>query len=995
MKKYTTILILLMLTATALAQRTEQREQKGLLILPSRDGRRQSQREEKIQELRQFAKELDFTEILNNRNYDLFSFSKNWQFTHVTYLKPQVDAEHTSDGIGTVTTEIDSIGHQERLRFKMMNDSVRSAFLNLAPSANNVDMYEFHKNGVDTIRYVLQFNIQPNSSTDTTRSNKNIESLKYTFSQGPTSDKQTHLYRADLVYNYYEAHKRTAPTLDTLAFQTMLDQAIEPLIKRKMAERFPIEWRFDRNYQPREGEIEWKGGSPEWYPEEVWRYGKFKHMGLVSGVRYFIPKKYEQEELALFHTIDSLTLDFMIQHPTTEYSYNGIATSPLMSTSKDIIIVNGLCFRDFAYCLLRHTADDGVHYLFMITPNSHRWYPSNFNKLRKWENGVGTPLPTPTTPPSPTFLYSTHSNVTVQEVRQTKDATTLVMNYQGSPYGLLSISSSTRLVDEQGQPVPITDVDEFALDSTIILPQNGKMDFTLHFKPLPKGTRIFDLIEGQRSNEFRIYGITDGTQRIKIPVRTEAIDPKEVTEASLSPDSVCIRGHIANYDRRTMPRLIHSLYHIDRLDCGYYDSIPPTCCRIDSLGYFTLSFQADHAVWNHLELVDADRILPFMVHPGDTLQIDIDNYGQWNEQVSYTSRHGQQACNGLMHLSHDLMERYYPETAKKKETDTFQKEEDRFYKGKSRFYDYIVWKYRLTPWEAQLLGGNLSMNKALNHQLFIIEQKGLHIQSLLKIPKKQRPPLDSVEYQKPEEMAFLKEVNWNDPSLAFQFYWPQLLDRLFATPLHKFQYDTIMNLEDQLIPSDYWDAAFQKQYRQKLLELFPNMAPNLVEDYILNKAPWIQIPCPEDTYTSPNPVVQHFIASLLFDCKSELLQLLFIDRKNALDLNKWYNTSNFIKEFSDNPQLSFILVVEGDAETLKQEQGLRNRFPSAQIRFVPTETFLELCEGCSIWYFLGEATVNSKGQLFKPPLTLSDERSFRRNLKRLQEALAKSAKSSQ
>ena len=986
MKKYTTILILLMLAATALAQRTEQREQKSLLILPSRDGRRQSQQEEKIQELRQFAKEQGFTEILNNRNYDLFSFSKNWQFTHFIYLKPQVDAEHTSDGIETVTTEIDSIGHQERLRFKMMNDSVRSAFLSLAPSANNVDMYEFHKNGVDTIRYVLQFNIQPNSSTDTTRLEENIESLKYTFTQGPTSDKQTHLYRADLVYNYYEAHKRTTPTLDTLAFQAMLDQAIEPLIKRKMAERFPIEWRFDRNYRPQEGEVVNKRGLIDWYDEDCWQKRWSQHMGLVSGVRYFIPKKYEQEELALFHTIDSLTLDYIIQHPTTPYGYNGLATSPLWSTGKEeIIIVSGLSHRNFGYSLIRHIADDGVHYLFMITPSNHLWYPSNFTKLRKWENGVGTPLPTPTPPPSPTFLYSTHSNVTVQEVRQTKEATTLVMNYQGSPYGLLSISSSTRLVDEQGQPVPITGVDEFALDSTIILPQNGKMDFTLHFKPLPKGTRIFDLIEGQRSNEFRIYGITDGTQRIKVPVRTEAIDPKEVTEASLRPDSVCIIGHIANYDRQTMPRLIRSEYHSNRLDFTDHSKYP-ICCRIDSLGYFTLAFLADHAVWNFLDLVETNRRLPFLVHPGDTLQIDIENYGQWNEQVRYRSQHGHNVGSGLMHLSRDLYEYYYTGMPKVKDPETYLKETEQFYKGKSRFYDYIVWKYRLTPWEAHLLTGNLSMDKVLKRLGYLSEQYSEYFTSWSTLPEEQRPD-HSERFFKPKETAFLREVNWNDPSLAFQSGWLAVSVNYFMnSPLQKFVFDTMTDMNSEA-------------FREKLLEEFPNMAPNLVEEFIRQEMPRKKLPVAlhrEETYTPTNPAVQRFIASLLPDCKSELLQLMFIDRKNALNLNKWYDEyHNIIEDFSDNPQLSFILVIEGDAETLKQEQGLRYRFPKTQIRFVPTETFLELCEGLRICHLPNDVTLNNKGQIHKSSLNLRDERFFRENLKRLQEALAKSAKSSQ
>lgn len=965
MKKHATILILLMIATTALAQHTE-----------------------KIQELRQFAKEQDFTEILNNRNYDVLSFSKNWQFTHFTYLKPQVDAEATSNETRAVTTEIDSIGHLERNRFKMMNDSVRSVFLSLAPYANDIDMYEFHKNGVDTIRYILRLNIQPNSSTDTTRLKANLENLKYTFTQGPATDKQTHLYRADLVYNYYEAQKQTTSLLDTLAFEAMLDQAIEPLIKRRMAERYPIEWRFDRNYQPREGEVVDKRGLPEWYDEGCWSKGWSQHMGLVSGIRYFIPKKYKQEELALFHTIDSLTLNYMIQHPTTPYSYNGLATSPLTSTRKEVTIVNGLCFHNFGYYLIRHTAGDGVHYLFMILPSNHLWYPNNFTKIRKWENGVATPLPTSTLTPSPTFLFSTHSSMTVQEVRQAKDTTTLCMRYQGSAYGTMSISSSTHLVDEQGVPVPIMGAKEFALDSIVVLPANGTMDFTLLFPPLPKGTRIFDLIEGQHSSAFRIYGITDGRQKVEIPVRTEAIDPKEVTEASLRPDSICIRGHIANYDRRTMPRLIRSDYHANQLD--FTDrSKYPICCRIDSSGYFALSFLADHAVWDFLELIDANRLLPFLVHPGDTLLIDIDNYGQWNEQVSYTSRQGHDVCSGLMHLGRDLIEQYYPGTAKEKSLETFMNEDENFYTGKSRFYDYIVWKYHLTPWEAHLLSGNLMLNKSINRLRYVNELHNQRISAWFKIPEDKRPEYKSIQYVKPEDEGILKELSWNDPSLAFHFYWSPLIDEYYIdSPMDKFVYDTEAGWTN---PNNDWDAAHQEKYRQQLKEEFPGLATNLIEDVVRNKAPWTKHIIKDRSgmaYTSDNPAVQRLIASLLPDCKSQLLQLLFIDRKNALNLNKWYNEyHNIIEDFSDNPQLSFVLVIEGDAETLKQEQGLRYRFPNTQIRFVPTETFLDLCEGFRIFSFPEDITINNKGQIHKSALSSRDESQFRQNLKRLQKAL--------
>ncbi len=205
----------------------------------------------------------------------------------------------------------------------------------------------------------------------------------------------------------------------------------------------------------------------------------------------------------------------------------------------------------------------------------------------------------------------------------------------------------------------------------------------------------------------------------------------------------------------------------------------------------------------------------------------------------------------------------------------------------------------------------------------------------------------------------------------------------------QFVYDTEAGWTN---PNNDWDAAHQEKYRQQLKEEFPGLATNLIEDVVRNKAPWtkhIIKDRSEMVYTSDNPAVQQFIASLLPDCKSDLLQLLFIDRKNALNMDKLYNARhNVIEDFSGNPLLSFVIVVESDSETAKMEQGLRYRFPNTHIRFVPTESFLDLCEGFRIFSFPEDITINNKGEILKSPLKSYDESTFRQSLKRLQKAFS-------
>lgn len=955
MKKHITILLMLVLATSALAQHTE-----------------------KVQELRQFLEEQGFkmrqyTKSNNPGN------GFNWILSQsVRYPTPHANDNRSEDEAMSLKQRFDSIGRAYQRRIEPAVDSVRKVFLSLASESDDCDFFEYHKDGVDTVRLSLRFPPYPSGKAPSSSSCFQ-EWLKFTYTQNLNAENPFFRVNADLWYNNYvpwpDSNADSIFYFDKQVYDSIISSVVQPMLQQKRCSKYPLFWKWDADYDMLEKDVEW--------------YSLREHRSRqISGSHWFFPKAYETEAIAALLRLDSLTEDYVDKKIRQGLIYNRLFIGRPWAldfyyhyddTKHELLCGDLRRNQGLAHVVVRKE-EDGIHLLSIISSGDNLWFPHGWTKLERWENGAATPLPEITSMPIPTFLYSNNSSLTVQKVEQTPDATLLTMRVKGRGYGSFNIQSSMHLVDERGKPVPINAVREFALDSTIILPESGTMDFTLVFPPLPKGTRIFDMIEGQHSNAFRIYGITDGKQKVEISARQAAIDPKEVTEASLRPDSVCIQGYFINYDRKTMPRLIRSDYNSDRLDFSD-GSIYPICCRIDSLGYFSLSFLADHTIWNFLELVDANRLLPFLVHPGDTLLIDIDNYGQWNEKISYKSRQGNNVCEGLMHLGRDLIEQYYPGTANRPGLDAYINERDRFYKGKSRFYDYIVWKYRLTPWEAQLLTGNLTMNKTMNRLGFLNELHGQRSAAWFKLPENQRPDYNSFMSITTEDYAFLKAENWNDPSLAFQFYWKPFMDDY--SPLNKFVFDTKRSMRE---PNGKWDAAQQELFRKKLLEDFPGMAPYLAEDFIRNKAPWAENIIRkrnEMTYTSDSHAVQRFIDTLLPECKSQLLQLLFIDRKNALKMDNWYNDRhNIIEDFSENQLLNFVLVIEGDSETAKIEQGLRWRFPKTQIHFVPTETFLDLCEGFRILYFPADVTINNKGEIYKTGLNSRDESQFRQNLKR-------------
>ena len=950
-----------------------------------------AQHTEKVEELRQFLEEQGFKMWSYQKSY-FYGNEILWNLSQdVRYPTPQANDNMSEAEAMRLQQQYDSIGRSYQSRMEIAVDSVRKVFLSLASESDDCDIFEYHKNGVDTVRLSLRF--PPYRIERGTSLGYFQEWLRFIYTQNLNDKNPLYRVNAELSYHnnvpWSDHYEDSISNFDKQEYDSLISSVVQPMLRNNQVFKYPLFWKWDADYYTGEKDIE---GS----------FSKKRRNRQITGSHWFFPKKYEKEAIATLLLLDSLTEDYVDKHPQQCLSYLKMIIGRPWSLdfyshydnhydniNVGLGLLSGFVSTGVANVIIRKE-EDGIHLLSLISSEGVVWYPHGWTKLERWENGAATPLPAPAITPSPTFLYSSNSSLTVEAVEQTADATELAMRVKGTPYGSFNIQSSMHLVDEQGRPVPIIGVKEFALDRTIVLPESGVMDFTLRFGPLPKGTRIFDLIEGQHSNAFRIYGITDGKQKVEIPVRTEGIDPKEVTEASMRPDSVCIRGHFANYSRKTMPRFVLSDYHSDDLDTSD-GSIYPICCRIDSLGYFSLSFLADHAVWNFLELVEDNRLLPFLVYPGDTLQIDIANYGQWNEAVSYKSLQGRNTCSGLMHLGRDLMEQYYPGTAKYNNLDSFTKEESKFYSGKSRFYDYIVWKYRLTPWEAHLLESNLTMNKTINSLSFLNELQYLRSAAWLKLPEEQRPEYNSIQFLKPDQVAFLKEVNWNDPSLAFQFYWKVLMDVYYQySPLHKFVYEANMNWSGDM---KNWSTDEQKQFREKLLEDLPNLAPNLVKDFVRVKAPWAENifkTRAKDTFLSAHPAVQSFIQSILQECTSEFLQLLFLDSKTALDQDKWYNKyRNIIDDFAESQQINFVLVIEGNGETAKMERNLRNRFPKTQIRFVPTETFLDLCEGLRIWNFPEDWTINNKGEFFKDHLHSYNERMFRDGLKRLSALVGK------
>ena len=69
----------------------------------------------------------------------------------------------------------------------------------------------------------------------------------------------------------------------------------------------------------------------------------------------------------------------------------------------------------------------------------------------------------------------------------------------------IQVSSSIALIADDGTVCPLKRAEDITLDQHFYMPESGETDYTFIFEPLPKGTKMFDMMEreGIRSDELK------------------------------------------------------------------------------------------------------------------------------------------------------------------------------------------------------------------------------------------------------------------------------------------------------------------------------------------------------------------------------------------------------------------------------------------------------------------------------------------------------------
>lgn len=211
-----------------------------------------------------------------------------------------------------------------------------------------------------------------------------------------------------------------------------------------------------------------------------------------------------------------------------------------------------------------------------------------------------------------------------REVVFADTATTVAFTLDYPAGNNFRICSTCYLVDENNRRYPVRSAEGLPLDAWMTSPASRTTDFTLHFEPLPKRTRVFDFIEYDGRGAFMLQGIHDGKRKLKIKTMEELAGANAYTAPAdwFTTDSVTLRGRIEGYSPEAgFPTQLELSYTsvFDKDELVMVADIRPD-------GTFEKRWEVDHPKQHSFRW---DKALPGMSYlevfarPGDTINVTV------------------------------------------------------------------------------------------------------------------------------------------------------------------------------------------------------------------------------------------------------------------------------------------------------------------------------------------------------------------------------------
>ena len=369
MRRVYTLLCLLALAATAFGQRLRVGEQSSGMKADPR-----------LCQLDEYFKKQGHYGVIHSQNNGI-GISHTWQIIFQSGLVLFHEGVN-NETLNRVVSKKDSVDAICQQLMPSVIDTIRNVLASVRKDASESYMYEYHKDGKDTIRYTLAFRYDDGTNRETVFfESESGESV--IGAEGASTSTFKFNYAPRTSANYY--HEYTEPRgvpyedmkqLDIAAVRTLIEPTLESVKRYKGAKTYPVYWQHDLGCDDHLGP---DGNLMAWF----WRPGD--HAGLTTGTHYFLPAQYEQEGEMLYQQIDSLAHNYVNNHPEQRYNYLYYASNPNLYELHNILCSEALGGQEDFYYLGYYRNDEGLHIL-SVTTKGELWIPKEWTKIKRWVN---------------------------------------------------------------------------------------------------------------------------------------------------------------------------------------------------------------------------------------------------------------------------------------------------------------------------------------------------------------------------------------------------------------------------------------------------------------------------------------------------------------------------------------------------------------------------------------------------------------------------------
>ncbi len=292
-----------------------------------------------------------------------------------SYFKKGLSEEERQQRVLTVNSRIT----QKRQKMEGVIDYFRTTFASLGKDAPESYLYEFHKNGLDTIKYSYM--------------GPSHEFANFEYHNKPHKNNDNGIIDySDYYYSYY--HSYTVPTgikeddmkpFDGKAFCEHIQPVLKKFMKLKGAKAYPVHWQHDEGFE----------NDRDFFLTP--KYGRDKHEfethpGLVTGMHYIIPSWHEADAKVLYKELDALAHEYVNNHPEQPYAYK-FTTEFAGSDDSHVIhglpdMVKGNIYKgsdEFYLCCKRE--QDGNYHILTLNSKGVYWVPCDYAILKSYING--------------------------------------------------------------------------------------------------------------------------------------------------------------------------------------------------------------------------------------------------------------------------------------------------------------------------------------------------------------------------------------------------------------------------------------------------------------------------------------------------------------------------------------------------------------------------------------------------------------------------------